>query len=88
MAYTVEFKPSAARALAKLPRNIQRRITTKVDALPFHPRPPGVETLKGKEGLLRIRVGDYQIIYQVHDKVLLILVVRIGHRREIYKGLD
>lgn len=87
MPYTVEFKPSAARQLAKLPRPIQVRIARAIESLSFHPRPQGVEKLGGPEGFLRIRVGDYRIIYQVRDDRLWILVVRVGHRREVYRGL-
>ena len=52
-----------------------------------NPRPRGVEKLEGRENRYRIRVGDYRVIYEIHDEVLLVLVVRIGHRREVYRGL-
>ncbi|MEO5657787.1 MAG: type II toxin-antitoxin system RelE/ParE family toxin [Nitrospiria bacterium] len=87
MVYTIEFKPSAARDLAKLQQDIQKRIAAKINALAREPRPPGVETLAGQDGLLRLRVGDYRILYQVLNKVLTILVVRIRHRREVYRDL-
>jgi len=87
MAYRIEVKPSAARALAKLPRPAQRRIARKIDALADGPRPEGAEKLKGANDLHSIRVGDYRVIYQIRDDVLLVLVVRIGHRRDVYRQL-
>ena len=53
--------------------------------LAANPRPPGVEKLAGPDDFYRIRVGDYRIIYQIQDDVLMILVVKIGHRREVYR---
>ncbi len=85
MRYTVEFKPSAARELAKLPRPVQVKIAHKVDALSEEPYPVGVEKLKGEEAFFRLRVGDYRVIYSVEKGLLVILVVRIGHRREVYR---
>lgn len=85
MAYTVEFLPTAVRALAALPKAIQKRIARRIDALAHNPRPPGVKVLHGGEGLLRLRVGDYRIIYRIEERRLVILVVKIGHRREVYR---
>ena len=85
MAYAVGVKPSAARALAGLPRPDQRRLTTKIDALAVNPGPRGVEKLEGLENLYRVRVGDYRVIYQIVDDRLRVLVVGIGHRREVYR---
>lgn len=83
--YRVEFKPSAARALRKLEADSQRRVIARVEMLAENPRPPGVEKLEGMRDLYRIRVSDYRIIYRVADKVLLVLVVRVGHRRDVYR---
>ena len=87
MAYRIEFKPSAAKAFSQLPKNIQKRIAAKVNTLADNPRPRGVEKLEGRENRYRIRVGDYRVTYEIHDEVLLVLVVRIGHCREVYRGL-
>ena len=87
MAYTVRFKPSAARAVRKLPWEVQARIFAKTDDLERDPRPPGVENLWGAENHYRVRVGDYRIVYEVRDRILLVLVVRVAHRREAYRGL-
>ncbi len=84
-AYRVEFLPSAARDLASLPRTIQRRLGHRLDALTKDPRPEGVKALKETERLLRLRVGDYRIIYRVDDHRRSVHVVKIGHRREVYR---
>jgi mRNA interferase RelE/StbE len=60
------------------------RVARKIDALAQEPRPRGVERLKGEENLWRVRAGDFRIIYTIRDEVLLVLVVRVGHRREVY----
>ena len=87
MAYAVEFKPSAARDFSKLPQSVQKKLVPKINALATHPRPPGVVRLSGSEDLYRIRTGDYRIVYEIRDAVLVVLIVKIGHRREIYRGL-
>ena len=87
MAYTVEFLKTAERQLAALPQDAQRRIARKIDALRKDPRPPGVELLHGDERFYRLRVGDYRVIYSIEGKRLVILVIRIGHRKDVYKSL-
>ena len=86
MRYSVEFKPSAARQLSKLSRSEQVRIGHRIEALSADPRPHGVEKIKGEDFLFRIRVGDYRVVYAVFDDRLLILIVKVGHRREVYRG--
>jgi len=85
MAYTVEFTSKAVHAFGDLPRNIQVRLASRIDGLVKEPRPPGVEKLSGADDLYRLRVGDYRVIYQIKDKLLLVLVVTVGHRREVYR---
>ena len=87
MAYVVKFKPSAERQFRKLPSAQQRRLATKIDSLAGDPRPPGVEVLEAHDRLHRVRVGDYRIVYQIADAALLVLVVKIGNRREVYRKL-
>ncbi|SRR6266540_3886293 len=82
--YTVLVKPSADQALRKLPESIQKRLVAALDALCDDPRPPGCVKLKGEEGLWRIRVGDYRIVYTVRDEEVTVLVVRVAHRKEVY----
>jgi mRNA interferase RelE/StbE len=84
--YRIEFKPSAAKSLAKLPDDLQKRIVRAVELLADDPRPPGVVKMAGDDNLWRVRVGDFRIVYEIHDGVLLVLVLRIGHRREVYRG--
>ena len=87
MAYAVVLKPAVVRELRKLPGDARRRVAARVDALAGDPRPPGVEALRGASDLYRVRVGDYRIVYQVEHKALVVLVVRIGHRREVYRRM-
>jgi mRNA interferase RelE/StbE len=83
-AYRIEVRPAAVRALRKLDPQMRPRIQGAIALLAQDPRPPGARTLRGRPGL-RIRVGDYRIIYTVQDDVLLIVVVTLGHRREVYE---
>lgn len=84
MSYTVEFLPSAQRELATLPKDVQRRIANRIDALREDPRPPGSMQLQGVERLYRLRVGDYRVIYSIEGRRLVIVVVKVGHRRDVY----
>jgi mRNA interferase RelE/StbE len=83
--YRVELVPSAARAFKKLDQRTQLRVGRKLDSLADDPRPAGVKLLSAKERIYRLRVGSFRILYQVNDKVLVILVIAIGHRRDVYK---
>jgi len=85
VAYTVEFSTAARRQFRKLPRNVQTIIQPEIDALADEPRPHGVEKMSGEKNAYRVRVGDYRIIYEIHDAVLIVVVVRVGHRREVYR---
>jgi mRNA interferase RelE/StbE len=87
MPYTIELKPSAVRTLSKLPKEVQRSIRSRIDALSNDPFPADVKKLESEENFFRIKVGSYRIIYQVYKKSLLILVVRIGHRKEVYRHI-
>ena len=88
MAYTIQLKPAAIRGLTKLPKDVQRSIRSRIDALANNPFPPDVKKLGGEEKFYRIKIGDYRIIYQVHKKSLFILVVSIGHRKEVYRRIS
>ena len=85
MAYTVQFTPRARRDLTRLESPIQRRIAAAIDQLALNPRPSGVKKLADSENHWRIRVGDYRIIYQIFDEVLVIVIVTIGHRGDVYR---
>jgi mRNA interferase RelE/StbE len=84
MTYRIEISRRAAKAVNSLDKPLRRKILAAIDALSGNPRPAGCKKLAGQEAW-RIRVGDYRIIYEVHDQVLLVLVVDIGNRREIYR---
>lgn len=83
--YKVFFKPSADRQLRKLPVEVQRRIVGEVAALAFNPRPPGVVKLTGDDNLWRIRIGDYRVVYEIHDARLIVLVLRVAKRGDVYR---
>jgi len=79
--YDVRLALRAVRSLAHLQRQEQLRIRAAIDLLAENPRPPGCVALQGEPGVFRVRVGDFRILYQVLDGLLLVQVVRIGHRR-------
>lgn len=83
--YRIEFTSAAARQFRKLPSQARSRLQHRIDRLADNPRPPGVVAIKGSSGALRLRVGDYRVIYRVEDDLLVVLVVRVGHRREVYE---
>lgn len=87
MTYTVRIKPAAAKQLSKLDRPAQRRIQAAINVLADNPRPPGTKVLTDREGMLRVRTGNYRVVYQVSDVELLVLVVKIGHRSNVYRRL-
>ena len=84
--YRVEVARRAIKALAALPRQEQQRVRAAIDLLADNPRPPGCAKLTGEDDTYRVRVGVYRIVYEVLDDRLLIQVIRIGHRRDIYRG--
>jgi mRNA interferase RelE/StbE len=84
MSYSIKIKHSAAKALQKLPREEQLRIISAIDQLQTNPAAGGV--LKGEfAGLRRIRIGTYRVVYEAQEQELVILVIRIGHRRDVYR---
>ena len=85
--YRIEFAPAAVRQLRSLPAKMKLRIRTWVEALGSDPRPAGCRKLKGADDIYRIRVGDYLILYQVRDDVLIVLVLSVRKRGDVYKKL-
>jgi mRNA interferase RelE/StbE len=81
--YRIELRPAALKALRKIDPNDRKRIQGAIALLGEDPRPPGAKALQGRAGL-RVRVGDYRIVYTIDDGVLLIVVVTVGHRRDVY----
>ena len=84
MTYRVELAPSAARELKKFTPDVRRRIQGVLELLADDPRPPAAKQLVGGAGEWRVRTGDYRVIYEIHDAQVLVLVLRMGHRREVY----
>ena len=84
-AYRIELTPAARRDLKSLAKDVLKRVDAKILSLARNPRPHGVKMLHGQAGFLRVRVGDHRIVYCVEDDRLLVLIVRIGHRREVYR---
>lgn len=85
MTYSILLSPPAERQLKALTEPVQKRIVKRLRMLKENPRPQGVKKLAGEEDLYRIREGDYRIIYTIQDKQLIVLVVKIGDRKEIYR---
>lgn len=85
MNYRIQVDTSLEKVLKKIPHKDAKKIRDHIRALADTPRPHGVEKLSGEENLYRIRCGDYRIIYSIHDHILLILIVSVGHRKEIYR---
>jgi mRNA interferase RelE/StbE len=83
--YRVTVSPAALRQLRKLDPSARRRVQAAVELLATYPRPPAAIQLAGGAGEWRVRTGDYRIIYDIRDEELFILVVRVGHRRDVYR---
>jgi mRNA interferase RelE/StbE len=82
--YRIELRPAAVRALKRVDHQERDRIRGAIALLGQDPRPPGAKALQGRPGL-RVRVGNYRIVYTVQDDVLLVVVVTLGHRRDVYE---
>ncbi len=82
--YRIEWRPTAVRSLAQLDPVAQRRVQGAIALLAQNPRPPAAIALRGRPGL-RVRVGDYRVIYTVEHSILLVLVITIGHRSDVYR---
>ncbi len=87
MAYRVELTSSAQRDLSPLPSDVLERVRDRFKDFSENPRLPGAKKLKGGSGYLRLRVGDYRIIYEVDDATRLVTVARVLHRRDAYRRL-
>ncbi len=81
--YRIELRPAAVKALRKIEAQDRGRVQGAIALLGEDPRPPGAKALQGRDGL-RVRVGNYRIIYSIYDDVLLIVVVTVGHRKDVY----
>ncbi len=85
MTYRIELSSATVRQLRKLDGHARRRVQAAIELLAQEPRPAGAKKLVGGHGEWRVRTGDYRIVYEINDGVLVVLVLAIGHRREIYR---
>jgi mRNA interferase RelE/StbE len=83
--YEIEISRTAEKQLKKLNSNLQRKISAVILSLSIEPRPYGCKKLSGFEALYRVRCGDYRIIYEVMDKKVTVTILKLGHRKDIYK---
>jgi mRNA interferase RelE/StbE len=83
--YQVELLPAARRDLKRIEKRMQVRLVAAMNDLAENPRPDGVVKLAGDDNVWRIRVGDYRILYEIHDRKLIVLVVRLRNRRDVYR---
>lgn len=82
--YQINFRSSAVKELRKLPADDRKSVSHAIESLANMPRPKGVKKMAGAHAW-RIRIGDYRVVYSIEDKQLIIEVIRIGHRREVYR---
>ncbi len=86
--YSLRIKDSAAKEIERLePRKVRRQIITRIQGLAANPRPPGCEKLAGPGDHYRVRQGAYRIVYEVRDVELVVMLVKVGHRSQVYKNL-
>lgn len=87
MTYTVLYRASVKRDIRQLDAGTIQRIDAAILALADNPRPPGCVKLSGKSGYWRIRIGAYRVVYEIQDQKLIVLVVSVAHRRDVYRGM-
>jgi mRNA interferase RelE/StbE len=87
MPHDIKVSPAAARQLKKVDGRVLSQIAAKIDSLAIEPRPHGCEKLSGYDDLYRVRVGDYRIVYGVEDRLVLIVVLKVGNRAEVYQRI-
>lgn len=87
LTYQVELAPAAQRQLKKFSHNVRKAIFKQLELLKLHPRPEGTKKLSGMDNLYRVRAGDYRVIYAINDDVLVVLVLKVGNRKEVYRNL-
>lgn len=85
MKYSIEITPSTERQLKKLTPEVLVQISEVIEQLSVNPKPHGVIKLKGSQNLWRVRTGDFRVIYEVKDRELIVLIVKVAHRREVYR---
>ena len=88
MTYRIVFKKAAAKSLKKIPKIDQKRIAEKIDSLSENLPAPDTTKMKGDNPFHKVRVGNYRIVYEIQNDILVILIVKIGHRKDIYRNLS
>lgn len=84
MSYQIFVKPAAQRQIKKLTPAVQKSLIALIESLAAEPRPPGCKKLKGRQNEYRARLGNYRVIYSIEDTALVITIIKVGHRRDIY----
>ena len=87
MSFEIQFKSSAWNSFRKLPGETRGRVAEAIWSLGEDPRPRGAIKLKGRRDFFRIRAGEYRVIYEIRDEALVVLIIKVGHRRDVYQGL-
>ncbi|HBJ73614.1 MAG TPA: plasmid stabilization protein [Actinobacteria bacterium] len=87
MTYRIQITPAAARQLRRLDPQARRRVQAAIELLATDPRPAAATRLVGGEGEWRVRTGDYRVVYEIQDAVLLVLVIAVGRGRDAYRSL-
>jgi mRNA interferase RelE/StbE len=85
MSYQIEIKKVAVKFLKQIPEKISNKILIEIDALAENPYPPGYKKLKDTDNEYRIRIGDYRVIYSIYNEKLIIEIIKIAHRKDVYK---
>ncbi len=87
MTYSIEFRPAVLKSLKRFPKKDLVRIKKKIEELGQNLPDPNSTKMKGNNSFHKVRIGDYRIIYEIHEDRVVILIVKVGHRKDIYKGL-
>ena len=87
MPYSIQFRPAVLKSLKRFPKRELVRIKKKIEELGRNLPDPNITKMKGGKSFHKVRSGDYRIIYEIHEDILVILVVKVGHRKDVYKKL-
>lgn len=85
MTYQIELTRAAVKALRRLPETTRRRVERAIAGLADDPRPRGCLARSGREATWRIRIGDHRVVYEIHDQRLVVTIIRVAHRRDVYR---
>ncbi len=86
MTYRIDVAPAALRQLRKLDPQARRKVQAAIELLAEEPRPPAAKMLVNSGGAWRVRIGDYRVVYDIEDGRLVVLVLAVAHRREVYRS--